>query len=142
MQSQPTARHGQGILVVDDEFVVRDSLCKWFCGEGYMAHCVANACQALEAVEQAPYDLAVIDIQMPGMDGMELQRRLRETHPNLAVIIVTGCPSDYTALQALGMGASAYVTKPVDLDELLHLVAGALERRFEAQPTAPGFQAR
>jgi len=129
MATQATVRTGRKILVVDDELVVRDSLCKWFCSEGYVAQPVAGAGQALEAIQRAEYDLALIDIQMPGMDGIELQDRLRETRPNLIVIIVTGYPSAETAAQAGQLGAYAYVTKPVDPDELSHLVADALEHR-------------
>lgn len=142
MQSPLSGVARARILVVDDELVVRDSLCIWLCSEGYMTHCVAGACEALEAVEQEPYELAVIDIQMPRMNGMELQGRLRETHPDLAVIIVTAYPSDDTALQASRLGASAYVTKPVDLDELSRLVAGTLERRFQTLSAAADFQER
>ncbi|MGA2269276.1 MAG: response regulator [Bryobacteraceae bacterium] len=130
MQTQATVKAGK-ILIVDDELAVRDSLCKWFCSEGYLAHPVASARQALEAIQQVEYDLALIDIKMLGMDGMELQDRLRETSPNLIIIIVTGYPTAETAARAVQRGAYAYLTKPVDPDELSHLVADALEHRCE-----------
>lgn len=115
------------ILLVDDDPLVRDALSKWFLSEGYRVQPAANASQALEAIQWSQYDLALIDIQMPGMGGIELQGRLREVCPDLAVIIVTGYPSEPTAAQALGFGAVAYLTKPVDLDELSGLVAEAIE---------------
>ena len=69
------------ILIVDDELVVRDSLGKWFTSEGYSARPVGGAREALEVIQQAEFDIALLDIKMPGMDGMELQARLREADP-------------------------------------------------------------
>src|SRR5690349_4785084 len=117
------------ILIVDDEMVVRDSLGKWFTSEGYSARPAAGAREALEIIQQAEFDIALIDIKMPGMDGMELQARLREADPDLTVVIMTGYASVDTAVQALKRGAYDYITKPVDPDELSHLVANALEHK-------------
>jgi DNA-binding NtrC family response regulator len=117
------------ILIVDDEMVVRDSLGKWFTAEGYLAHPVAGARQALECVQRHQFDIALIDIKMPGMDGMELQARFKEADPDLTVIVMTGYASVETAVQALKQGAYDYITKPVDPDELSHLVANALEHK-------------
>src|SRR5579863_8409098 len=117
------------ILIVDDELVVRDSLGKWFTSEGYAARPVGGAREALETIQQTDFDIALIDIKMPGMDGMELQSRLREADPDLTVIIMTGYSSVETAVQALKHGAYDYITKPIDPDELSHLVANAMEHR-------------
>ncbi len=117
------------ILIVDDETVVRDSLGKWFSSEGYQARPVASAREALESIQNTEYDVALLDIKMPGMDGMELQSRLKEADPELTVIIMTGYASVETAVQALKHGAYDYITKPVDPDELSHLVSNALEHR-------------
>src|SRR6516164_5937080 len=117
------------ILIVDDELVVRDSLGKWFTSEGYTARPTGGAREALEVIQQAEFDVALIDIKMPGMDGMELQGRLREADPDLTVVIMTGYASVDTAVQALKRGAYDYITKPVDPDELSHLVANALEHK-------------
>jgi two-component system, NtrC family, response regulator HydG len=117
------------ILIVDDELVVRDSLGKWFASEGYTARPVPGAREALEVIQQAEFDIALIDIKMPGMDGMELQARLREADPELTVVIMTGYASVDTAVQALKQGAYDYITKPVDPDELSHLVSNALEHK-------------
>jgi DNA-binding NtrC family response regulator len=122
---QPLGR----ILIVDDEVVVRDSLNKWFIQEGYQTVSAENARDALVAVTRGTYDVALIDIKMPGMDGMELQRKLRNLDPNMALIIMTGFASVETAVAALKGGAYDYITKPVDPDELMHLVGRALEHR-------------
>jgi len=124
------APRGKGrILIVDDEAVVRESLRKWFATEGYQACAASSAHEVLAAIQSAEYDLALLDIKMPGMNGMELQARLREIEPDLTLIIMTGYASVETAVQALKRGAYDYITKPVDPDELLHLVANALEHR-------------
>jgi DNA-binding NtrC family response regulator len=126
----PTATKTRGkILIVDDELVVRDSLGKWFTSEGYTARPTGSAREALEAIQQMEFDIALIDIKMPGMDGMELQSRLHEADPELTVVIMTGYASVETAVQALKHGAYDYITKPVDPDELSHLVANALEHK-------------
>src|SRR5271169_1341247 len=117
------------ILIVDDELVVRDSLGKWFTSEGYTARPTGGAREALEVIQQAEFDIALLDIKMPGMDGMELQARLHEVDPDLTIIIMTGYASVDTAVQALKRGAYDYITKPVDPDELSHLVANALEHK-------------
>ena len=102
---------------------------KWFTSEGYTARPVGSGREALETIQQAEFDIALIDIKMPGMDGMELQARLREADPDLTVIIMTGYASVETAVQALKVGAYDYITKPVDPDELSHLVSNALEHK-------------
>ncbi len=114
------------ILIVDDETVVRDSLASWFDSEGYETGVAAGGREALTAIQKTQYDLALLDIKMPGMDGMELQKKLREADPELTVIIMTGYASVETAVQALKAGAYDYITKPIDPDELVHLVSNAL----------------
>jgi two-component system, NtrC family, response regulator HydG len=122
------------ILIVDDELVVRDSLQKWFDSEGYDAGAVSSGREALSAVQQKQYDLALLDIKMPGMDGMELQKKLREVDSDLTVVIMTGYASVETAVEALKMGAYDYITKPIDPDELVHLVSNALgHKRYKRE---------
>jgi DNA-binding NtrC family response regulator len=113
---------------VDDELVVRDSLARWFTAEGYETKALASAREALELADRE-WDLALLDIKMPGMDGIELQRRLKESDPDMIIIIMTGYATVETAIQALKRGAYDYLTKPVDPDELSHLVEKALEHR-------------
>src|SRR5215467_6993734 len=129
VEAPNTVRTKGRILIVDDELVVRDSLDNWFVSEGYFARPASGGREALEALQQAEFDIALIDIKMPGMDGMELQARLREADPDLTVVIMTGYASVDTAVQALKRGAYDYITKPVDPDELSHLVSNALEHK-------------
>ncbi len=113
---------------MDDELVVRDSLMRWFSAEGYETKAVASARDALELATQE-WDLALLDIKMPGMDGMELEARLKQADPDLILIMMTGYATVDTAVKALKNGAYDYLTKPVDPDELSHLVSKALEHR-------------
>ena len=129
MTSVAAATKPGRLLIVDDELVVRDSLGQWFESEGYEATTVASAREALEAMQRDAWDVALIDIKMPGMDGMDLQQRLHEIDPELIVIIMTGYATVETAVQALKRGAYDYITKPFDPDELVHLVRNALEHR-------------
>jgi two-component system response regulator HydG len=115
------------ILIVDDEAVVRDSLGKWFTEEGYNVDTAMSAKEALLKLPAERWDLALLDIKMPGMDGLELQRKMRETHPEIIIIIMTGYASVETAVQALKEGAYDYITKPFDPDDLTHVIRKALE---------------
>ncbi len=117
------------ILVVDDEFSIRDSLHNWFRKDGYSVRAVENAADAIKALELEPVDVAIVDIKMPGMDGMELQRRIHESNPKTAVIMITAFATVETAVQALKQGAFDYVTKPIDPDELSHLVRRAVDQQ-------------
>ena len=117
------------LLIVDDETIVRDSLSKWFQEEGYEVGTAESAPQALKLLAQGHWDLALVDIKMPGIDGIELQRRLHEINPELIVIIMTGYASVETAVAALKNGAYDYVTKPFDPDDIAHTVHNALAHR-------------
>jgi DNA-binding NtrC family response regulator len=117
------------VLIVDDEPIVRDSLGKWFREEGYEIGTAESASEALTRLAEQPWDLALVDIKMPGTDGIELQRRMRETHPDLTVIIMTGYASVESAVQALKNGAYDYITKPFDPDDVAHLVRNALAHK-------------
>ena len=117
------------ILIVDDETVVRDSLGKWFEEEGYNVETATTARDALLKLPGQRWDVALVDIKMPGMDGLELQRKIREVDPEILIIIMTGYASVETAVQALKDGAYDYITKPFDPDDLAHLVRRALEHR-------------
>jgi len=122
-------REAASVLVVDDEFSVRDSLENWFKKDGYRTGSAKDAQDALNRLQEAHWDVVLLDIKMPGMDGLELQRRIREIDPDLAVVMITAYASVDTAVQALKQGAFDYITKPIDPDELSHLVRKALEQR-------------
>jgi len=113
------------ILIVDDEESVRDSLHNWFIEDGYDVERAENAKNALLMLESRKFDIILADIKMPGMDGMEMHRRIRALNKDTIVIIMTAFASVDTAVQALKDGAYDYVTKPFDPDDLSHLIRNA-----------------
>jgi DNA-binding NtrC family response regulator len=117
------------LLIVDDERSVRDSLSRWFADEGYEVGAAESAAEALTRLAERRWDIALLDIKMPGMDGIELQRKLKEADPELTVIIMTGYASVETAVAALKLGAYDYVTKPLDPDDIGNLLRNALSHR-------------
>ncbi len=117
------------ILVVDDEDIVRTSLKNWFEEDGHVVDCAINGKDALRHFKEKHWDMALIDIKMPGMDGLELQRQILKVSPDTTVIIMTAFASVETAVQALKEGALDYVTKPFDPDRLSHLIRNAAEQR-------------
>jgi DNA-binding NtrC family response regulator len=118
-----------GILVVDDELIVRESLSKWFAEEGYRVDAADNAASALKKLQSGTWNIMLVDIKMPGMDGIELLHRVKETSPRIAVVIITAFGSVDTAVKALKDGAYDYVTKPIDPDYLDHLVEKILQEQ-------------
>jgi len=121
------------LLVVDDELIVRDSLDKWFREEGYDVTVAESAQDALTKMAAKHFDLALVDIKMPGTDGVELQRRMHEIDAEMLVIIMTGYASVETAVAALKNGAYDYVSKPFDPDDIAHSVHNALSHKRAEQ---------
>jgi len=121
------------LLIVDDELSVRESLGKWFREEGYEVQTAEDASRALTLLATHTFDAALLDIKMHGTDGIELQHRMHEAVPDLIVIMMTGYASVETAVAALKNGAYDYVTKPLDPDEIAHLVKKALAHRQTEQ---------
>jgi DNA-binding NtrC family response regulator len=117
------------LLVVDDELSVRDSLTKWFKEDGYKADSAADATEALKKLKPGAFDIIFLDIKLPGMDGMELQQRIKEIDPSATIIMITAYASVDTAVKSLKEGAYDYVTKPVDPDYLSHLVYNVIKQR-------------
>ncbi len=113
------------ILIVDDEESVRDSLYNWFIEDGYRVECAEDAKKALSVLESESYDIILADIKMPGMDGLEMLKRIKALRKESIVIIMTAFATVDTAVQALKDGAFDYVTKPFDPDDLSHLIRNA-----------------
>lgn len=116
------------ILIVDDEVSVRDSLCNWFLEDGFEVACAEDASKALNMLDTTTYDIILADIKMPGMDGLEMLRRIKKIKPDAIVIVITAFATVDTAVQALKDGAFDYVTKPFDPDDLSHLIRNALRQ--------------
>jgi DNA-binding NtrC family response regulator len=116
------------ILVVDDEESVRDSLNIWFTEDGYRVRCAENATKALSLLESDSFDIILADIKMPGMDGLEMLRRVKSMNKDAIFIVMTAFATVDTAVKALKDGAFDYITKPFDPDDLSHLIRNATKQ--------------
>jgi DNA-binding NtrC family response regulator len=117
------------ILCVDDEDIVIRS-CRRVLGDGeFEVDSVQSGIDALKQIEDKPYDVMILDIMMPRMDGIEVLQRVKEAHPDLEVVMITGLSQVETAVRSMKLGAFDYLTKPFDPDELKLVVERALERR-------------
>ena len=111
--------------------------------EGYDVAVAESAHDALAKMAAKRFDLALVDIKMPGTDGVELQRRMHEIDPEMVVIIMTGYASVETAVAALKNGAYDYVSKPFDPDDIAHTVHNALShQRVQIGKRAPAGNGR
>ncbi|HRT95673.1 MAG TPA: response regulator, partial [Planctomycetota bacterium] len=117
------------VLVVEDEDGIRSLLDTALTSSGYATRLFPNAEEALAAHATEDFDVAVVDIRMPGMDGLGLSRALRARDPELPVILVTAHADLDSARDALRLGAYDYIAKPFDVDDVLLSVARAAERR-------------
>jgi DNA-binding NtrC family response regulator len=117
------------ILVVDDEEIVLQS-CRRALGDGErVVDTAASGAEALKRIEEGRYDVVLLDIMMPDIDGLQVLQRVKESHPDLEVIMVTGLSQIETAVRAMKLGAFDYLPKPFDPDELALVVDRAVERR-------------
>jgi DNA-binding NtrC family response regulator len=114
------------ILIVDDETGVRESL-RMVLKDAYDSVAVASGADALEALVSGPFDVVLLDIVMPGMDGLELLEEVRSRYPRVPVIMLTATKTVKTAVGAMKLGAFDYVTKPFDVDELRVILDKATE---------------
>ena len=117
------------ILIVDDEKIVRESLLHWFEEDDYKVEAAEDGEIALKMFDKNKYDLMLVDIKMPGMSGLDLLKMVKEIDKDTIVILITAFASVPSAITALKDGAYDYVTKPVDPDELAHIVKKALEQK-------------
>jgi len=115
--------------VVDDNITMRESLRDTLGTEGYRVQSVENAIQGIAELERQEFELVLADLSLPRVSGLELLDRVKKSWPSVEVIVITGQGSIATAVDAIKRGAYHYVTKPFTADEILHLVAQALERR-------------
>jgi DNA-binding NtrC family response regulator len=123
-----TSRHGS-VLVVDDEEIMREILETLLTREGYDVRLAASGADGLEMARAVPFDAAIVDIMMPGLDGIATLDELKRIDEDLAVLIITAYASVESAISAMKAGASDYITKPFKNDEVLVVVRNAMERR-------------
>jgi DNA-binding NtrC family response regulator len=115
------------ILVVDDEEIVRESLLEWLREDGYQVEAEEDGLKALEKFKERSWDIALIDLKMPKMDGLELMEKVKESHPETQVVIITAYATVNTAVQAMKIGAYDYLVKPFNPEELSLLIKRLVE---------------
>lgn len=116
------------ILIVDDDKIVQESLLHWFEEKGFLVNSAVDGDTALKIFNKDPHDLVLINLKMPEVNGLKLLKRIKEIDKDTIVIMITASASVQTAISALKEGANDYITKPIDLDEIEHLVIKALEQ--------------
>ena len=128
-EDEKAAPAGARILVTDDEESMRYYLKRSLKRRGYRVEAAEDGEKALELEEARPFDVVVLDLKMPGMDGLEVLRRVRKLDPEVMVILMTAYGTIRSAVEAMRNGAFDYITKPFEIEELEILVERALEQR-------------
>ncbi len=135
------------ILVVDDDENIRNTMKTILEDEGYIVDLAANGNDAIEKTKKSAYNIALLDIRLPDMEGMELLKLIKDTVPRTRKIMVTGYPSMQNAIAALNKNADAYLVKPIDIENFLSIVKEQLqlqenEKEFSEQKVAEFIETR
>jgi DNA-binding NtrC family response regulator len=135
------------ILIIDDDENIRKVLATILEDEGYDVESVDTARKAIEKTKRNFYNLALIDVRLPDMEGIELLTRMKDTTPKMRKIIITGYPTLQNAVEAVNKGADAYVLKPFDMEKVLKQIKEQLkrqedEKRYSQEKVAEFIEAR
>ena len=121
------------ILIVEDDANIRETLSTILQQEGYSTDTAKNGQEAIEKSKTKYFNLALLDIKLPDMEGTKLLTTMHETSPKMVKIMITGYPSLENAVEALNMGADAYIMKPVKPEKLLALIEEKLKKQSQAE---------
>ena len=121
------------ILVIDDDVAVRESHEAMLKANGYEVDVAENGKEAIDKSNANFYNLALVDLRLPDMDGIELLTSMREAVPKTVKIIITGYPSQENAIEAVNRGADGYMVKPYTMEELLRKIKEQLQKQKEAK---------
>ena len=124
---------GSRILLVDDEVVFTTNMAKLLTSRGYQVTGVNSGDAAVRALEESRYDVVVLDLKMPGMDGITTLKEIKKLGLFIETLILTGHGSIDTALEAIKLGAYDYLTKPCEISDLVSKIEGAWSRKDDAQ---------
>jgi DNA-binding NtrC family response regulator len=117
------------VLFVDDEVEFLETLLKRMKKRNLQVSGVKSGQEALEFLDRNPVDVVVLDVKMPGMDGIQALREIKKLHPIIEVIMLTGHASVEVAIEGMELGAFDYLMKPVDIDDLLYKVEDAYKKK-------------
>lgn len=121
------------ILIVDDDENIREVLTTILEDEGYIVQSVGTATDAIAETEKKFYNLALIDIRLPDMEGVELLTTMKDTTPKIRKIIITGYPTLQNSVEAVNKGADAYIIKPFNVKKVLKTIEEELRKQQEEQ---------
>lgn len=121
--------HKPMILVVDDEVELLELLRDIFQKKGYRVQTAVDGLNALEVFKRRRHDVAIVDIKMPGMDGIKLCKMIKEINPKTELILMTGYPTMESAIETLKPGAFDYFLKPIKVEEIIRTIERALEKQ-------------
>lgn len=121
------------VLLVDDEQTLLEFLSKRLLREGFTVKVTFSGEEAVEVAENENFDVAVVDLKMPGIDGVETQKRLKDIQPFLQCVVLTGHGSIDSALESGQQGAYKYLLKPIDYDSLLETIKDAYNYKLKLQ---------
>ena len=135
------------ILIVDDDENIRKVLTTILYDEGYAVDSVGTAKKAIAKTEKKFYNLALIDIRLPDMEGINLLTKMKDTTPKMRKIIITGYPTLQNAVEAVNRGADAYIIKPFDIKKVLNTIKEELvkqqeEKRYSQEKVAGFIETR
>jgi DNA-binding NtrC family response regulator len=117
------------ILIIDDDENIRKVLTTILEEEGYVIESVDTGKKAIERTKRNAYNLALIDIRLPDIEGIELLTKMKDTTPKMRKIIITGYPTIHNAVEAVNRGADAYILKPFDMEKVLKTIEDQLEKQ-------------
>jgi len=123
----------KNVLVIDDEPIVLDSCRRILKQEGFDVNGAFNGREGLKKIEEDKYDAVLVDWKLPEIDGMEVLRIIKKNHPEVIVVMITGYPSVESAVKAMKLGVSDYVSKPFTPDELKETIIKAIEHSREVK---------
>lgn len=121
------------ILIVDDDVSICRTMSLILESEGYKTETANTGKEAIEKSKAKVYNVALLDIRLPDIEGTKLLKALRDATPEMIKIMVTGYPGTQNAIEAVNYGADAYLTKPVDMEELIKVIAEKLGKQKEAE---------
>jgi len=135
------------ILIVDDDENIRNTMKTILEDEGYVVDLAATGSEAVQKTKKSAYNVALLDIRLPDMEGVELLKLMKDSVPRMRKIMVTGYPSMQNAISALNKNADAYLIKPIDIESLLNTVKEQLrlqenEKEFSEQKVAEFIETR
>jgi DNA-binding NtrC family response regulator len=125
------------ILIVDDDDVVRWSYLRSLQSVSCNATTAGDGEEALQSMEQSPFDVVLLDVRMPGQDGMSVLRTMKQKWPESEVVMITGYPTVTDAKEAVRLGAYDYIAKPVGPQDVINVTDGAITRKLWALHRVP-----